>query len=263
MNGRDCEELLDWVAGPLALRPRGFRRVKGQVAKRVGKRLAALGLPDARAYRAYLGQHAEEWAVLDALCRVTISRFFRDARLWQHLVAHALPRLAQEGAPVRAWSAGCASGEEAYSLALAGHLAGVRVQVLGTEASAALLERAHRAVYPAGALRELPGALAREAFEEAGPAEVRLRDAFRDGVSFQQQDVRREWPAGPFHLVLCRNVAFTYFAPALQARVLAELSSRLAPGGLLVLGKGESLPEDTPGGFTRELEAPPVLLREG
>jgi len=262
MNGRDCEELLDWAAGPLALRPRGFRRVKGQVAKRVGKRLAALGLPDARAYRAYLGQHAEEWAVLDALCRVTISRFFRDAALWQHLVVHALPRLAREGAPVRAWSAGCASGEEAYSLALAGRLARVRVQVVGTEASEALLERAQEGVYPAGALRELPGALAHEAFEPAAPGEVRLRETFRKDVTFRQQDVRRAWPEGPFQLVPCRNVAFTYFAPGLQVRVLTHLTSRLVPGGLLVLGKGESLPAEAPPDFTRELEAPPVYRRE-
>jgi chemotaxis protein methyltransferase CheR len=242
MNGRDCQALLEWVAGPLALRAQGFRRVKGQVAKRVGKRLAALGLADAQAYRAYLDAHPEEWPVLDSLCRITISRFFRDAPWWHFLVAQVLP--GRSG--VRAWSAGSASGEEAYSLALAGRLAGVRLEVVGTEVNAALLERAARGVYPAGSLRELPRALAQEAFEAVATGEVRLRDPFRAGVRFLQQDLRHEWPDGPFHLVLCRNVAFTYFAPALQQRVLAELTARLVPGGLLVLGKGETLPEDAP-----------------
>lgn len=245
MNGRDCQELLGWAAGPLGLRARGFRRVRGQVAKRVGKRLAALGLADAQAYRAYLATHPAEWALLDSLCRVTISRFFRDGPVWRFLVEEALPRLAAGGA--RAWSVGCASGEEAYSLALAARLARVPLEVLGTDADGALLARAARGVYPAGTLRELPEALAREAFEPAGEGEVRLRDAFRAGVRFVQQDVRRAWPEGSFQLVLCRNVVCTYFAPELQRQVLAELAARLLPGGLLVLGKGEALPEELPG----------------
>lgn len=262
MNGRECQELLGWAQERLALRARGFRRVRGQVAKRVGKRLQALGLPDARAYRAYLEQHPEEWAVLDALCVVTISRFFRDAPVWRHLVERALPRLGREGAVVRCWSVGCASGEEAYSLALAGRLAHVRVEVLGTEVGEGLLARAARGVYPEGALRELPEALRHEAFEPAGEGEVRLRDAFRTGVTFARQDARRAWPDGPFQLVACRNVAFTYFAPELQRRVLEALAARLVPGGVLVLGKGEALPEDAQG-FAPEAEGLPLYRRLG
>jgi chemotaxis protein methyltransferase CheR len=260
VNGRDCQELLGWAAGPLGLRARGFRRVRGQVAKRVGKRLAALGLADAQAYRAYLASHPAEWEVLDSLCRVTISRFFRDGPVWRFLVEQALPRLAQGS--VRAWSAGCASGEEAYSLALAARLARVPVEVLGTDADGALLARAERGVYPAGTLRELPGLLAREAFEPVGEDEVRLREAFRAGVRFEQQDVRRAWPGGPFQLVLCRNVVCTYFAPELQRRVLSELAARLSPGGVLVLGKGEALPEDLPGFVLEPCGGWPVYRRE-
>ena len=64
--------------------------------------------------------------------------------------------------------------------------------------------------------------------------------------TFQAQDLRAELPEGPFHLVLCRNVAFTYFAPPLQREVLARLMERLVPGGLLVIGAHESLPEGAP-----------------
>ena len=88
-------------------------------------------------------------------------------------------------------------------------------------------------------------------------------EAFRAGVTLLRQDLRREWPEGPFHLVLCRNVAFTYFAPALQQQVLAELCARLVPGGLLVLGKGEALPEDAAQrGFVVEAEGLPLYRRE-
>ncbi|QSQ28518.1 hypothetical protein JY651_44015 [Pyxidicoccus parkwayensis] len=70
-----------------------------------------------------------------------------------------------------------------------------------------------------------------------------IDSAYREGVTFLRQDLRTEMPDGPFHLVLCRNVAFTYFAPPLQLEVLARLRTRLVPGGLLAIGGHESLPE--------------------
>jgi chemotaxis protein methyltransferase CheR len=250
VTDRECVELLQWAAPRLRLRWDGFRRVRGQVCKRLGRRLKALGLADAAAYRARLEADPAEWAVLDALCRVTISRFYRDRHVFDALRETLLPALleAARGGAFRVWSAGCASGEEPYTvgvlfrLGLQPRFPQVRLELIATDADEALLERARRGCYPRGALRELPPEWAARAFPDSGP-EPCLAPAFREGLTFLRQDLRAGMPDGPFHLVLCRNVAFTYFAPPLQREVLSRLVERLVPGGLLVIGGHESLPE--------------------
>src|SRR6185295_20147796 len=118
-----CVELLQWALPRLGKRWQGFRNVRGQVCKRIARRARELGLADLEAYRAHLEAHDDEWPVLDALCRVTISRFYRDRAVFDRLRLEILPAFAERAAArgesvVRAWSAGCASGEEPYTLAM-------------------------------------------------------------------------------------------------------------------------------------------------
>lgn len=258
MTDRECVELLQWAAPRLRLRWDGFRRVRGQVCKRIGRRVKALGLEGAAAYRARLEADPAEWDVLDSLCRVTISRFYRDHHVFDVLREQLLPALLREakarGETVfRVWSAGCASGEEPYTVAVLFHLGlapqvpGLRLELLATDADEALLERARRGCYPPGTLRELPPEWAAQAFTLTPEGDQCLAPELRQAPTFQHQDLRAEMPDGPFHLVLCRNVAFTYFAPPLQREVLTRLVERLAPGGLLVIGGHESLPEGPTG----------------
>jgi chemotaxis protein methyltransferase CheR len=258
MTDRECVELLRWAAPRLRLRWEGFRRVRGQVCKRIGRRMKELGLESAAAYRARLDADPDEWAVLDSLCRVTISRFFRDQRVFEVLRESLLPTLltdarARGETVFRAWSAGCASGEEPYSVAILFRLGlaplfpALRLELLATDADESLLARADRACYPPGSLRELPREWTLKAFGPTPDGEPCLKPEFREGLSFLRQDLRAQLPEGPFHLVLCRNVAFTYFAPPLQQQVLARLLERLVPGGLLVIGGHESLPEGATG----------------
>ncbi|MFP2932399.1 CheR family methyltransferase [Pyxidicoccus sp. 3LG] len=271
MTDRECVEVLQWAAPRLRLRWDGFRRVRGQVCKRIGRRLKALGLPDAAAYRARLDADPGEWDVLDSLCRVTISRFYRDQHVFDVLRDDLLPALleARRGGsedPFRVWSAGCASGEEPYTVGvlfrhgLQPRFPEARLELLATDADAALLERARRGCYPRGSLRELPPEWARLAFPDMDADEPCIAPAYREGLTFLCQDLRSQVLEGPFHLVLCRNVAFTYFAPPLQREVLAKLVERLVPGGLLVIGGHESLPEsDTD--LERAAGALPVFRR--
>ncbi|WP_342377177.1 chemotaxis protein CheR [Myxococcus stipitatus] len=262
MRDADCAELLRWIAPRLRLRPEGFRRVRGQVCKRMARRLAALGLTSVSAYRARLESDPEEWAVLDSLCRVTVSRFYRDARVFDVLGEALLPSLLESSPVLRVWSAGCASGEEPYTVSILFRLGllprspEARLELVATEVDAGLLERALRGCYPRGTLRELPPAWVARAFPGPGD-EPCLAPEYREGLVFRREDLRVGMPEGPFQLVLCRNVAFTYFAPPLQREVLAGLVSRLAPGGLLVIGEGESLPE---GGVVLERVAGPLPI---
>jgi chemotaxis protein methyltransferase CheR len=245
-----CVAFLQQVLPQLGLRWPGFRKVRRQVCKRLARRRKALDLADLDAYRAYLAAHPEELAVVDALCRISISRFYRDRAVWDRLYATVLPEraAARRDGTLRCWSAGCASGEEPYSLALCWHLdlaarcPGVTLEILATDADARLLDRARAACYPSGCLKELPRDWLPRAFERRDRVYC-LRPALRAGVTLACQDLRRAMPDGPFDLILCRNLAFTYFDAAGQAAAARRLAQRLVPGGALVLGRRETLPD--------------------
>ncbi len=248
----DCTHFLQWAMPQLGLRWDGFRRNRAQVCKRLQRRLHELGVASLDAYRERLERDEEEWARLQALCIVTISRFYRDGALWDRLRLEVLPRLAAaaeaSGVPaLRCWCLGCASGEEPYTLSMVWQLElqarhpALRIEIVATDADAVVLERAARAVYPTGSLRELPQAWRAAAFECAGET-CSLKRHFVAPVTFRHEDVRSRMPDGPWSLVLCRNVVFTYFDVASQRRVLGGIAERLVPGGVLVVGKGESVP---------------------
>lgn len=253
MTDAECVGFLQWALPRLGLRWAGFRKVRRQVCKRITRRLRALELPNANAYRRYLETAPAEWGALDACCWVSISRFYRDRAVFDALRTEVLPGLARQNRArgekrLRAWCAGCAAGEEAYTLALIWEFAlrddwpDVRLEVVGTDADENQLQRAGCATYPASSLRGLPALWRARAFQRA-PSGERLRRSLRKRVRFELQDLRREMPAGPFDLVLCRNVAFTYFEEPLQTRVGRGIARRLTPGGALVIGAHEQLPE--------------------
>jgi chemotaxis protein methyltransferase CheR len=138
MRDADCVQFLQWALPRLDLRWAGFRKVRRQVCRRISRRLAELGLSDGAAYRIYIEGNADEWDRLDRFCRITISRFWRDPAVFESLRDSVLPAL---GSTVSVWSAGCASGEEPYSLVLAAAEAGIAVRVLASDVDAALLDR--------------------------------------------------------------------------------------------------------------------------
>jgi chemotaxis protein methyltransferase CheR len=253
MTGDDDVRFLQWALPRLGLRWEGFRRVRRQAWRRIERRRRALGLPDADAYRAFLEAHPEEWAAVDEACRITISRFARDRRVWEVLARDVLPRLAAEArdagrAAVRAWSAGCGAGEEPYTLAIAAAITGVvpPLDVLATDVHEGQLERARVACYPPGTLRELPPAWREAAFEMRGGLAC-VRESYRRAVRFTAHDVRTTPPPGPFDLVLCRNLAFTYLDEPHQRAAAAAFRAVLRGGGVLAVGIHERLPPDTPG----------------
>jgi chemotaxis protein methyltransferase CheR len=225
-----------------------FRRVQRQVWRRLERRRAELGLADLDAYERYLEAHPAEWDVLAGLCRITISRFWRDGAVWTFLVEAVLPALAAR-ASVSAWSAGCGAGEEPYTLAIAWQqVAGpiAPIAIVGTDIDDGQLARARGGCYPGGALGELPPALRAAAFDEDGDLAC-VRPALRAHVRFERRDLRAGPPGGPYDLILCRNLAFSYFDEAGQRAAAAVMRAALRPGGALVVGRGEVLPDGTPG----------------
>ncbi len=239
----------------MKLRWPGFRKVRDQVCKRINRRLQELQLPHVSAYRAYVEQNPVEWPVLDSLCRIPISRFYRDKSLFQFLEHEVLVKLseslvARDIKELRCWSIGCASGEEPYTIAILWDLCvharfpGIDIRIVATDADPTMIERAKAGCYSPGSLRELPRDWLNQAFIRSGEVFC-IRTEERQKVVFLEQDVRSSTPDGLFHLVLCRNIVFTYFDEALQMEVLDKIRERLLPKGVLVIGIHESLPQGT------------------
>ena len=220
----DCVAFLQWALPRLGRRWAGYRKVRRQVCRRVRRRAGELGLDSLDAYRAHLEARPDEWEVLDGLMNVTISRFNRDRGVFAFLRDEVL----EPG--MRVWSAGCASGEEPYTLALLCD----GLDILATDVDPAMLRRAEAASYPESALRELPD---RDAFTD-GVLDARYRR-----VTFALHDVRDDPPPGPFDLVLCRNLAFTYFDEPTQRAIVGRLATVTTK---LVVGAHERLPKARP-----------------
>lgn len=120
MQDKDCIRFLQWALPQIQMRWTGFRRVHKQVCKRLARRLTELELSDLDSYRQYLSSNHDEWPKLDSLCRVVVTRFYRDKRVFGELAERVLPQLAAAAQAagrkiLHAWSIGSASGEEAYN----------------------------------------------------------------------------------------------------------------------------------------------------
>lgn len=255
-----CINFLQWALPHLRMRWPGFRKVRRQVCKRINRRLRALELTDLEAYRDYLSRHPGEWGFLDSCCRITISRFYRDWAVFEALQNDFLPplaaRAAGSGRPLQVWSLGCASGEESYTISLLFNFVlsasqpSLALEVTATDADPVVLERARQACYRPASLQDLPADWISRAFEKKGDFFC-LLPPYRKPVELVCQDVRQEMPPGPFDLILCRYLIATYFDVTLQEELFRQISARLRPGGLLVLGSHEVLPESVTG-FTLE-----------
>ncbi len=252
MRDTDCVAFLQWALPQMSMRWPGFRKVRRQVCKRVARRMRALDLETVEQYRDRLTADRDEWLVLEAACRITISRFYRDRHVFDVLAKSVLPAIAEvaldEDRSVQCWCAGCASGEEVYTLAILWDIVirpsfpDVDFDVVGTDADPVMITRAEKACYTSGSLKDMPSEWLDRAFDRFDD-KFCVAARYRRRVTILSQDIRDEMPEGPFDLVLCRNLAFTYFETSLQGKILKQIKARLRPSGYLVIGAHETLPE--------------------
>ena len=242
----EYREFLRRTLPPLGLRWRRFR--SGAIRRRIGGRLQALGFSSFAEYRAYLLAHAEEQRFLTDQLTVTISRFWRNRFLFDSLARTWLPALLarlQPEEPFRVWSAGCACGEEPYSLLLLWEehfaAAGHELRLVATDADRRCLHRAREGRYPSSSLRELPLDLRHRYFVNEGGSFV-ITPHVRNKVIWAEHNLLRESPFPDNHMILCRNLAYTYFTDPVQQEITRRFHEALLPGGLLVIGRKDQLP---------------------
>ena len=220
------------------------------VRRRIAVRMRACGVHTYADYQRLLDQSPVEYERLRDALTINVTRFYRNPETWNLLRRDLIPRLcAPATEEIRIWSAGCSSGEEAYTLAIlaAEHLERTgrgrelgRLVVDATDVDRLSLERAQAARYRPENLSEMPPELLDRYLEPAG-AELQVVARVRERVFVRRLDLstgqllRRD-----YHMVVCRNVLI-YFDRPMQERLFQMFSDSLAPGGYLVLGKVETL----------------------
>ena len=203
--------------------------------RRIAVRMRARGVHTYDDYSRLLDSDAREYQdLLDALT-INVTKFFRNPETWDALRPY-LERLGKTQRELRIWSAGCASGEEPYTIAVLLLEAGARGTVDATDIDRLSLERTRQANYPDSAFTEMPAHLKRRYFPGGEPP-----PEVRDLVHVRAHDLTREPPPHPpYHLIVCRNVVI-YFERQAQERLFQVFVDALAPGGVLLLGKVETL----------------------
>lgn len=228
--------------------------------RRIAVRQRASGAADLRAYLKLVKRNPAERAELIRALTIHVSQFFRNPTTFQALQHEVLPAILAEkdragGHALRLWSAGCACGEEAYSLALLlcetaqDALERYSTTIYGTDIEPECLRAAREGRYPAGSLKSVPAHWRQRYFVPAG-LQYSVGPELRGLVYFKRHNILDPAPFGRIDLVVFRNVLI-YMADALQEQVLCGIHGALSAGGYLVLGKVEGL-----AGAATELFAP-------
>jgi two-component system CheB/CheR fusion protein len=218
------------------------------LARRIRKRMAALEIDSFAAYQDHLEVHPDEFTALFNTILINVTSFFRDPQAWEGARSQVIPRIVSAkapGEPIRAWSAGCASGEEAYTIAmvLAEEL-GVdqfreRVKIYATDVDEDALNAARHAGYTARQVESVPPELLDRYFEHLDGMYLFRKDLRRQ-VIFGRHDLLADAPISRVDLLTCRNTLM-YFNSEAQARILSRFHFALNEGGFLMLGRAETL----------------------
>jgi two-component system CheB/CheR fusion protein len=238
------KELLQELAEYRAFDFRGYKRTT--LERRFRRRMFQLNIGSYADYAEYIRENPEEVNELLTTILINVTEFFRDPPAWEILRAEILPPMVKQlkpGASFRAWSAGCASGEEAYSIAITlAELLGPRlpdfdVKIYATDIDEEELVTARRGEYSAEALRRVRPEWREKYFH--GKAMLRVNREIRRLLIFGRSNLAQDAPISHVDLLLCRNVLI-YFDSDLQRQILARLDYALEVGGILFLGKSES-----------------------
>jgi two-component system, chemotaxis family, CheB/CheR fusion protein len=238
------ERLLEYLRDHRGFDFTGYKR--SSLQRRIAKRMHDVGVEGYEAYQDMLEVSPDEFGELFNSILINVSSFFRDPPVWAHIRDTLIPKILQDkdsDAPIRVWSAACATGEEPYTIAmLLAEALGEeryrdRVKVFATDVDDDALERARQATYARSELRDLPEHMLERYFEGSGDRLSVIKD-LRRSVIFGRNDLVRDAPISRIDLLTCRNTMI-YFNSETQRNVMARLHLALSERGFLVLGKSE------------------------
>jgi two-component system, chemotaxis family, CheB/CheR fusion protein len=240
------EALLEYIRENRGFDFTGYKRQS--LARRVDKRMHTVGIEGYDAYRQPLDSHPDEFVDLFNTILINVTGFFRDSPAWEFVQSSVVPRIVEsklKGEPIRVWSTGCASGEEAYTLAIV--LAEIlgegafrdQVKIYATDVDEEALTDGRHAAYSLKSVDSVPPEILDRYFERIEHRYV-VRPDLRRAVIFGRHDLVQDPPISKIDLLASRNTLM-YFTPDAQARILANFHFALLPSGFLFLGKSEVL----------------------
>lgn len=242
----DVEALLDYIKRSRGFDFTGYKRAS--LIRRISKRMQTVKIETYSEYPACLEAHPAEFNHLFNTLLINVTAFFRDRPAWDYLASNVIPRILSSKAStesIRVWSAGCASGEEAYTIAIL--FAEVlrieqfrdRVKIYATDVDEEALSQARQATYTLQELNGLSKDQIQQCFDQTENCYTFRKD-LRRSVIFGRHDLIQDAPISRIDLLTCRNTLM-YFNAETQARILARYHFALKDGGFLFLGKAEML----------------------
>ena len=246
MSDPGFEALLEFLKRARGFDFTGYKRAS--LERRFRRRMETVACESYGDYLDFLEVHPDEFEHLFDTLLINVTSFFRDAAAWQVMREKVLPELLErrdDGEPIRVWCAGCASGQEAYSIAMAlADLLGReeyrrRVKIYGTDIDEEALSYARAAVYTAKELEDVDEEVRERYFDRADTRHA-FRADLRRTVIFGRNNLVQDAPISRLDLLLCRNTLM-YFTAETQARILRHFHFALAPEGTLMLGKSEMM----------------------
>jgi two-component system CheB/CheR fusion protein len=242
----DFEALLNYIRLSRGFDFTGYKR--STLMRRVQKRMQAVKIESYTDYMDYLEVHPQEFAYLFNTILINVTSFFRDSSAWNYLAKEIIPQIMagkELDEPIRFWSAGCASGQEAYTLAIVlAEALGVeqfraQVKIYATDMDEEALNQARHATYNASEMASIPEQLLEQYFEHSN-SHYSFRKDLRRSVIFGRHNLVADAPISRIDLLLCRNTLM-YFNAEAQAKILSRFHFALRDGGVLFLGKAEML----------------------
>ncbi|MCK5194014.1 MAG: hypothetical protein KAQ71_09405 [Desulfobulbaceae bacterium] len=231
----------------------GYRKVRKGVKKRIKRHMISLECHNIAAYLAELDKSDEVRKECELLLTVSISRFYRDREFWQALEKKFLPELIKRKIErIRIWSAGCACGDEVYSLKIVWDCLKnsfedlPKIEVIATDMNPDYIDRAREGIYSSSSLKELKKEFQSKYFKKKkGKKLFEVNDSLKKDVIWKIHHLLSDPPGSEFDIIFLRNNILTYYEDQLKKKAFRKVLDSLAPYGLLIVGSHESLPFET------------------
>ncbi len=233
------QDLLSYIETKTTFKCRRYK--EKPLKRRIAVRMRALGLTDFCQYHNHIKENPSEIEKLLETLTINLSYFFRNPETFEYIKTSIFPILKEKRETLTFWSAGCAQGEEPYSLAILAQESSLlnKVKIYGTDIDNHILKQAARGIYSTMALQYTPDHVKAHYFEKTNDG-LRIAEKMRERVEFLNLDIFESPLFEPCDLIMCRNVLI-YLDRDAQSIILKNFHNRLKRGGFLIIGKVELL----------------------